>query len=125
MKNAANNNQLSNIIGRSKIQQIRAGNKHRFVDTSIVEADGRFFVRQYKFGKRSWYDAFLENPDGAIKFGDQIIPIQGVVPDDLNEITPAVTKAFWKKFHILYAMMRLGFDTKQHEASTLELIPLI
>ncbi len=115
--------ELSKLINSSKVHQIRAGEKHRFVDISIVETDGRFFVRQYKFAKRSWYDAFLENPEGAIKCGDQIIPIQGVAPNDLSQITPRVTKAFWKKYHFIYAIMKLGFDTKKHEASTLELIP--
>ena len=115
--------EISKLINAHNVLQIRAGEKHRFVDITIVEADGRFFVRQYKFGKRSWYHAFLETPNGAIKYGDTIIPIEGRVPTDLEEINPAVTKAYIKKLGIIYKTMRLGFSTKKHEASTLELIP--
>lgn len=117
--------ELSKLINALRVHQIRAGDKHRFVDISIVEADGRFFVRQYKFGKRSWYHAFLTDLAGAIKCGDTIIPIEGRVPKDLDVINPLVTKAFGKKYKLIYGAMRLGFDTKKHEASTLELIPVL
>lgn len=116
---------LSKLINSYRVHQIRSGSTHRFVDISIVEAGGCFFVRQYKFGKRSWYDAFLSEPNGAIKCGEVIVPIKGVVPADLDDINPLVTKAFWKKYHLIYGFMRLGFNTKRHEASTLELIPEI
>lgn len=115
--------ELSKKVRSRWVHQIRAGDKHRFVDISIVEAKGRFFVRQYKFGKRSWYDAFLQDSAGAMKCGDTVVEIDGVQPADLEEINPEVTKAFWKKLHIVYAFMRIGFDFKKHEASTLELIP--
>lgn len=115
--------ELSKLIQSKWVQQIRAGKTHRFVDISIVEASGRFFVRQYKFGKRSWYDAFLKNPDGEIKVGDTVIPIIGIVPEDLDIINPKVNKAYCKKMHIVYWLMRLTYDRKRHEASTLELIP--
>lgn len=117
--------EISKLVRAQNVLQIRSGDTHRFVDITIVEAEGRFFVRQYKFGERSWYHAFLENPQGAIKHGETIIPIRGVVPEDLEQINPLVTKAFIKKLRIIYRMMRLRFDTKKHEASTLELIPQI
>ena len=94
------------------------------MDISIVETGGRFFVRQYKFGEGSWRDTFLEDPGGATKLGDAVVPIRAVVPDDLDQINPSVTKAFWKKYKLIYGAMRLGFDTKKHGASTLELIPM-
>lgn len=117
--------ELSKLINSKWVHQIRAGVKHRFVDITIVEAEGRFFVRQYKFGKRGWYDAFLENPGGAVKINDTIIPIEGVVPKDLDEINPIVNKAYFKKMNIIYPLMRLTYNRKKHEASTLELIPQI
>jgi len=105
------------ITGR--VHQIRCGD-HRFIDIAIVAAGGRFFVRQYKFGGRSWYHAFLKNADGAMKLGDAIMPIDGVVPKDLDEINPKVTKAYFRKLNIVYWLMRLTYDRKKHEASTLE-----
>lgn len=114
--------EIARNVDASNVHQIRCGD-HRFIDITIVHTEGRFFVRQYKFGKRSWYDAFLNHPDGAMKLGNTEIPIDGVVPSDLDEINPKVTKAYLKKMGLIYRAMRLGFDTKKHEASTLELIP--
>ena len=115
--------EITRLVDSRWVHQIRAGQTHRFVDITIFATEGRFFVRQYKFGKRSWYHAFLKNPDGAIKIGDAIIPIDGVVPADLADINPRVNKAYFKKMNILYPLMRLTYDRKKHEASTLELIP--
>lgn len=117
--------ELSELVNSLKVHQIRAGEHHRFVDISIVEAKGRFFVRQYKFGKKSWYDAFLTTPNGAMKCGDEVIPVIGKVPEDLGTINVDVTQSFKKKYGLIYSVMKLGFDTKRHEASTLELIPQI
>jgi hypothetical protein len=117
--------EITKLVDSRWVHQIRAGQKHRFVDITIVATEGRFFVRQYKFGKRSWYHAFLKNSDGAIKIGDTIIPIDGVVPADLDEVNPKVNKAYFKKMNIVYPLMRLTYDRKKHEASTLELIPKI
>lgn len=115
--------QLSKLVASLRVHQIRAGHTHRFIDISIVEVDGRFFVRQYQFGSRSWRDAFLADPSGDMKCGETVVQVLGVVPDDLDAINPRVTKAFHRKYPVIYPAMRLGFSTKQHEASTIELIP--
>ncbi len=114
--------EISKLLKGKWVGQIRCGD-HRFIDITIVDTGGRFFVRQYKFGKRSWYHAFLDNPDGAMKIGDTIIPIDGVVPKDLDEVNRLVNKAYFKKMNIVYWLMRLTYDRKKHEASTLELVP--
>ena len=115
--------ELEKLVQAKKVHQIRAGRTHRFIDITIVATEGRFFVRQYKFGTKSWYHVFLENPDGQMKIGDTIVDIDGVVPSDLNKMNPKVNKAYRKLLGLTYPAMRLTFDTKQHEASTLELIP--
>ena len=117
--------EITKQVNAKWVHQIRAGYKHRFIDISIVETEGRFFVRQYRFGKRSWYHAFLNDPAGEMKLGDLIIPIHGVVPQDLEKINPKVNKAFYKKMRIVYWLMGLTYDRKRHEASTLELIPAL
>ena len=114
---------LEKLVQAKKVHQIRAGRTHRFIDITIVATKGRFFVRQYKFGTKSWYDAFLANPDGQMKIGDTIIDIDGVKPADLDEVNPKVNKAYRKLLGLIYPAMRLTYDTKKHEASTLELIP--
>ena len=114
--------ELETLVQGQKVHQIRCGN-HRFIDITIVSTDGRFFVRQYKFGKRSWYHAFLDHPEGAMKIGSTVVEIEGIVPRDLETINPKVNKAYRKLLGLIYPAMRLTYDTKKHEASTLELIP--
>ncbi len=114
--------EIAKEVNKRKVHQIRCGD-HRFIDITIVETEGRFFVRQYKFGKKSWYHAFLENAEGAMKVGDMFVPIDGVVPGDLEEVNRKVNKAYFRKLSIIYPLMRLTYDRKKHEASTLELIP--
>lgn len=116
--------EISKLINAYRVHQIRSGTTHRFVDISIVEVEGRFFVRQYKFGKNSWYNAFLQTPKGEIKCGSTIINVEGSIPSDLNQINKKVTRSFWKKYNIIYGVMKLGFNVKKHEASTLELVPV-
>lgn len=130
MSNQPNLEQLMQAVDGKKVHQIRCGD-HRFIDITIVQTEGRFFVRQYKFGKRSWYHAFLDHPstngepNGAMKVGDLEVPIIGRVPDDLDAINPKVNKAYFKLLWIFYPLMRLTYDRQKHEASTLELVPLL
>lgn len=126
--------QLIKAVDSKKVHQIRCGD-HRFIDITIVQTDGRFFVRQYKFGTRSWYEAFLDNPslqgkpNGTMKVstkqGDIEVEMIGKKPDDLADINPKVNKAYFKLLWIFYPLMRLTYDRKKHEVSTLELIPLL
>ena len=114
---------VSKLVNASYVHKIRCGDKHRFIDITIIEAEGRFFVRQYKFGKKSWYHAFLQNPKGEIKFGDEVFKIAAKIPTDLNEINPKINMAYHKKLPVIYFLMRLTYDRKKHESSTLELLP--
>ncbi|AYV22748.1 MULTISPECIES: hypothetical protein [Vibrio] len=121
--------QLIQAVDRKKVHQIRCGD-HRFIDITIVQTEGRFFVRQYKFNERSWYDAFINNPsldgepNGAMRVGDLEVLVNGKVPNDLSMVTSRVNSAYRKLLGLLYPIMRLTFDTKKHEAATLELIPV-
>lgn len=115
--------ELEKLVQKRKVSQIRCGD-HRFIDITIVATEGRFFVRQYKFGKKSWYDAFLDHPNGQMKIGDLVVDIEAVVPDDLERVNTKVNKAYRKLLGLIYPAMRLTFNTAQHEASTLELKPI-
>ncbi len=119
------NKELSNLIARHNVLQIRSGDTHRFIDITLVEVDGRFFTRPYQFAKRGWYEAFQKEPNGAIKYKDIIIPIEAKVPTDLDKIIPAVTEAYTDKLGSTYQNMRAGFDGDKHDAMTIELIPKI
>jgi hypothetical protein len=118
-----NNQELIKLVNSKWVHQIRAGEKHRFVDITIVETEGRFFVRQYKFGKKSWYDAFLKDSNGAIKINNTVVSVDGIVPENMKETNRKVNKAYFRKMNVFYWLMQLTYDRKKHEASTLELIP--
>lgn len=115
-----NKEQVLKLVKETEYQKIRAGETHRFIDTSIVVAEDRLFVRQYSFRKRSWYTAFLDDPNGAIKCGDTVIKVQGVVPTDLDEINPKINEAYLEKYGHAAQMM----TGARHMASTMELIPV-
>jgi hypothetical protein len=120
-----NKEEILKLVRSKYVHQIRAGDKHRFIDITVIEMSGRYFVRQYKFGERSWRDAFLEDPKGEIKIGNVVIPIEGRIPQDLDIINPKINWAFHKKLPLIYFLMRLTYNTKKHEASTIELIPQV
>lgn len=115
--------ELKKLVNSRWVHQIRAGERHRFIDISVIEVAGRFFVRQYKFSKRSWYQAFLEYSEGALKIGEVEVPVVAVVPSDLSTVNPMINRQYFKKMWIFYPLMRLTYDRAKHEASTLELIP--
>lgn len=116
-----NKAQILKLVSDHQYHKLRAGETHRFIDISIIVAEERLFVRQYSFSKRSWYHAFQEDPNGAIKCGDVVIKIKGVIPADLNTINPKVNEAYLEKYGNRASMM-LG---PQYMASTLELIPVL
>lgn len=107
-----------------RVHQIRVGKTHRFIDITIVSIENRFFVRRYKFGNKSWYEAFIDNPEGQMKIGDTIVDVQGRIPKDLEKVNPLVNKAYRNLLGFIYPLMILTFNTKRHENSTLELIPI-
>lgn len=115
--------EISKLINSKYVHQIRAGNKHSFIDITIIETGDRFFVRQYKFGEKSWRDAFLKDSIGEMKVGDKVFKIDGVVPKDLDEVNSKINWAYHKKLPIIYFLMRLTYSVSKHEASTIELIP--
>ena len=116
-----NKEELLKLVDEREYHQLRAGETHRFIDISIVVAEGRMFCRQYSFSKRSWYHAFQKDSNGAIKCGDVVIKTKGVIPADLEAINPKVNEAYLKKYGDLASMM-LG---PQYMASTMELIPAL
>jgi len=121
--------QLIEAVDGQKVHQIKCGD-HRFIDITIVQTEGRFFIRQYKFSKRSWYEAFISNvaiegkSNGVMKVGALEVLINGKVPDDLDAINPKVNQAYRKLLGLIYPLMRLTFDRKKHEETTLELVPV-
>ena len=119
-----NKEQLLVQIDNTTIQKLRAGKKHRFIDISLFTYQGRIFVRQYSLGKRSWYHAFLKDPYGEIKIDGKVIKVNGIVPNDLNQINPHLNEVILQKFGSL-GIDRSISHSPRHMASTMEIIPLL
>lgn len=113
--------EITKYINTTKEQQFRAGKTHGFIDISIMELNGRFFVRRSNMSvQNSWYTAFLKDPYGEIKLGDTIIPINAVVPDDLEQINPLLSKAYEEKFGEVYLAIKKMFP--RQDETTMELV---
>ena len=90
--------EISDLVYNTETPQIKAGETHRFNDIWIVVVDGRLFCRQYSFGTKSWYHAFLEDSNGYIKCRNTITKIEALIPNDLEEINPKVNEAYLDKY---------------------------
>jgi hypothetical protein len=111
----------------TELPQIRAGNTHAFNDIWIVVAQGRLFCRQYDFSERSWYTAFLNDPAGAVKFGERVVEVRGVVPADLDAINPDVNQAYIDKYdgNADYPTIAREMTGARFMARTMELVPVV
>ena len=120
-------NEILKLADNTETPQIRAGETHRFNDIWIVVTDGRLFCRQYSHGKKSWYHAFLSNPKGAIKCGNTVVEIKGVVPDDLDSINSSVNAAYIEKYEKRlnhYPDIAHLMTGERFMKTTMELIPV-
>ncbi|WP_312323832.1 DUF2255 family protein, partial [Soonwooa sp.] len=107
-----------NLIG------IKAGKEREtFLEIWMVTVDSRIFVRSWGFAERSWYNAFLNNPNGEIKCGNQIFKIKAEIPKDLDALNERISQAYLNKYNSgensFYAK---GITEQSHIAKTLEFI---
>jgi len=114
-------------INEKQINNVRAGkDREKFTGIWMVEVDGRVFGRSYYGAERSWYTAFLNGGNGDIKCGDEIIPVKGLKPSDINTINKAVNKAYEKKY-LVKAHNKIwvdGLAEPERVARTMEFIPV-
>jgi hypothetical protein len=86
-------------INETQITSVRAGKgREKFTGIWMVEVDGRIFARSYNLSERSWYTALLNGDHGDIKCGNEIIPVKGLKPADINIITGKINKAYERKY---------------------------
>ncbi len=89
---------IIDLVLATEMLQLRAGTEHRWIDMWVVVADDRLFCRQWGFSERSWYQAFQAAPDGALRCGETILPVEGVIPPDLDEIGERVNAAYLEQY---------------------------
>jgi len=116
-----------NCINDTQITSVRAGkDREKFTGIWMVVVDGRIFARSYNLSDRSWYTALLNDESGELKCGKEIIPIKGLKPPDINNITEAINKAYEKKYLVKASNKKWvdGLAEPERVARTMEFIPL-
>ncbi len=112
-------------IETDKILGIRAGGpSHRVIGIWAVVVKGRVFVRSWSLKPRSWWRAFLEDPQGIITVGDREIPIRAMQTRS-ETLKDAVSEAYREKYNrpgdIQYVK---DMSRKKSRDTTTELVPL-
>jgi len=114
---------MADLVNSSLKHEIRAGFTHRFIRLMFVTVGDRVFARRYTYGEPSWYSAFLIDPSGQIRLDKTIVNIKAFVPDDLQEIIPAVDQAYADKLKKMGARFLLGGAVAPRaQESTIELM---
>lgn len=107
-----------NLIG------IRAGqDRPTFLPIWMVVVDNRVFARSWGLAEKSWFNSFMENPAGAIRCGEEMIPVRAVVPSDLAQLTERISQAYLDKYNAgANSPYAQGITQPEHVARTLELV---
>jgi hypothetical protein len=123
---AMTHSDVINRVNNAKLQQIRAGSSFPFMSLSIMVVSDRLFCRRYHFDEPSWHTAFLADSSGSIKADDVVIPVDAIVPHDLDAINVALNEAFRVRFgnKVPQEVLDKAIDERAM-ASTLEVIPRI
>jgi hypothetical protein len=114
-------------ISETQITSVRAGeSRDKFTGIWMVVVKDRIFGRSYYGAERSWYTALLKGDSGDIKCGNEIIPVKGRKPKDINSITKEINKAYEKKYLIKAYNKKWvdGLCEPERVARTLEFIPV-
>jgi|GEM_PF-258723 len=115
--------ELARLADDTVLHRLRAGRTHRFIDILFVTVGDRVFCRRYTFGARSWYDVFQANPDGQLWLDGTVVDIEARVPDDLDDINPAVNAAYERTLRKIGAsMLMTGAVEDRALASTMEFV---
>jgi len=114
-------------IRETQVSSVRVGkDRTRFTGIWMVEIGGRIFGCSYYGAERSWYTAFLDGNDGDIKCGKEVVPVKGVKPADINNITEAINTAYEKKYLVRESNKKWieGFREPERVARIMEFIPV-
>lgn len=112
------------FVKNNSLIGIKAGlDRPNFLDIWMVVVDERIFARSWGFAERSWYNSFLQNPNGQIKCGNKVFSIKAVIPADKETITEKINIAYLTKYNtgesIKYAQ---GIVKQEHIKKTMEFI---
>ncbi|WP_326982605.1 DUF2255 family protein [Chryseobacterium sp. MYb264] len=90
--------ELLDYIKENTLIGIKGGKSDRaFLDIWMVSVNQRVFARSWGMSERSWFTTFRELGVGQIKFGDQIIDVEGKIIVD-SETNALINKAYKTKY---------------------------
>lgn len=115
---------VKNYISTHNLIGLKAGlSRESFLDIWMVIVDNRIFARSWGFAERSWYTTFLVENEGELRCGDLIVKIKAQIPNDLNQISAEINKAYLDKYNYgdnsVYAK---GIIEQEHVDKTMEFI---
>ena len=117
---------ILSTIQKEKILGIRAGKNpdHRIIGVWAVVVEGRVFVRSWSMKKRSWWRAFLDDPQGIIIIRENEIPIRAIQTKS-ERLKDLVSAAYKEKYNrpgdIQYVK---DMSRKKSRDTTTELAPV-
>ena len=112
-------------IAKDKILGIRAGSgDHRFIGVWVVVVDGRVFIRSWGVKRRSWYQAFRDEPVGRMQAAGRELGIRAITRVT-ERMKSAVDRAYAAKYTTPGALKYVkGFArSKRRRDTTTELVP--
>lgn len=121
------NTSAIDYIKNNNLTGVRAGkDREKFLEIWMVTVRGRIFARSWGFSEKSWYHTFLSGAEGAIKCGEEIVPVKGIVPDDIDLLTPEINQAYLTQYdtggdNSFYAK---GIIEPEHIKYTMEFVPV-
>lgn len=113
------------VLRDGKGLRIRAGSgSHRFIGIWVVVVKDRVFVRSWSVKPNGWYRAFLKEPRGAIRVGDQEMAVSALRTTD-KRVNDAVDRAYLDKYSTP-ASLKYARDlgSVKSRATTIELSPV-
>jgi hypothetical protein len=114
-------------ISGTQITSVRAGKgREKFTGIWMVVVKDRIFARSYQLSERSWYTALLNGDTGDIKCLKEIVSVKGLKPEDIDNVTAAINKAYEKKYLVKAYNKKWvdGLAQAERVARTMEFIPL-
>ncbi|HKZ68830.1 MAG TPA: DUF2255 family protein [Anaerolineales bacterium] len=117
-------NEVLTALGSSKILGLRAGAQpHRFIGVWVVVVKGRVFVRSWNNKPQGWYQAFLEEPRGAIQIAGREIRVRARKARG-ERLLDAMDLAYREKYPTPGSRKYVeGFARARRRATTIELAP--
>lgn len=119
-----NINNALDYIREKNLIGIKAGlQRPHFLNIWMVVVENRIFARSWGLAEKSWYNTFLENSEGQIECGNTIYYIKALIPDDLDQITDEINKAYLEKYNSgVNSKYAIGIIEEKHIGKTMEFI---